>query len=62
MKLNNLIISLIVSYATGISIPETAPIANLEARYIGELCTAPLVYPPLSFYVRLYVFSSLYQS
>lgn len=50
MKLNNLIISLIATYAAAISIPETPPVGDLEARQddTGELCRAPIVYhPPL---------------
>jgi hypothetical protein len=43
MKLNNLILSLIVNYAAAISVPENARDVGLEARYIGELCTAPIV-------------------
>ncbi|PMD26368.1 hypothetical protein NA56DRAFT_641838 [Hyaloscypha hepaticicola] len=42
MKLNNLILSLIANYAAAISIPENARNVGLEARYIGELCTAPV--------------------
>jgi hypothetical protein len=45
MKLNNLILSLVANYAAAISIPENARSVGLEARYIGELCTAPIVCP-----------------
>ncbi len=50
MKLNNFIISLVAGYAAAASVPETGPNAGLEARYIGELCTAPLVNSPASSY------------
>jgi hypothetical protein len=43
MKLNNLILSLIANYAAAISVPENARNVGLEARYISELCTAPIV-------------------
>jgi len=59
MKLNNLVFSLIANYAAAISVPENARSVGLEARYIGELCTAPivcflsLIIPCLSFFTIL---------
>jgi hypothetical protein len=59
MKFNIVITSLIASYAAAISIPETAHVADLEARqdYIGELCTAPIVYSPLPPAIPVFVCS-----
>jgi hypothetical protein len=42
MKLNILVQPLILSYAAAMSLPEPAPVPELEARYIGELCTVPV--------------------
>jgi len=42
MKLAILVKPLILSYAAAMSLPEPAPAPELEARYIGELCTVPV--------------------
>jgi hypothetical protein len=57
MKFNIIITSWIVSYAAANSIPETAYVADLEARkdHIGELCTAPIVCPP--YVIPVFIFS-----
>lgn len=42
MKLAILVQPLILSYAAAMSLSEPAPAPELEARYIGELCTVPV--------------------
>jgi hypothetical protein len=57
MKFDIIITLLVVSYAAAISIPETAHVADFEARHIGELCTAPIVYSP--YVIPIFIFLSV---